>query len=427
MTPRLFAFVPFLVASAAAVGGCSSSKRSTGTGNGSGSGSATPIVAAPPVVADAPLPTQPGAAYQVAPLGPPDAIEPPARDIVPGMTIAEARRRGATGADTDITLKWRPDTEVWIDADTGLTTSLQVEYPAATWAEVRARWGAPTFDDDTWVGANWMATLNGCANGPCGVTFVRSPRALLTTAIAPPGAFAALRPGMTRAQIHATCGVPFADSSRVDIGYGLAPSVDVDDDLGFDSIAFDASAGDAAAWLPVLTALWGTPRTFGNDTVWVDPQGAWLAQFDAFGDTVRFVPQTPLAAVLARTGEASVLVAAQATLGKPVATFAGLPGWRHAADAPEDAAGRAHDYGLQPVALTAQTDDAGVVTAVRAVIDLANEADVAMVRGLLTTSLGPITAGQDADDAPVEAITVAGLRVRVEVDGAQLELTLARL
>ena len=422
-TPWVAAFVGATLA-----GGCST-KPSPATGNAPGSAAtaAAPAGAGSAVApaADAPLPKGVGPAYRQLPLGPADAIEPPSRDIVPGMTIAEARAKGATGLDTDITLKWRPDTEVWIDDDTGLAVNLQVEYPPAEWEAVKQRWGTPTLDDNVWIGANWMASLNGCANGPCGVTFERAPMTLLTAAIAPPGAFAGLRPGMTKAEIYATCGVPFADIGGVTIGYGLVPAISFDDDR-FESISFDASEGDAEDWLPPLTKQWGAPRALGDDKVWIDPAGAWLAQFDAFGSTIRFVPQTPLAAVLARTGAASALAAAQALLGKPVTAVAALAGWTHDADYPDEAWGRPNELSLQQVHLDTQTNDAELIVEVRVRLEVADEAAMTTLRTRLTAALGAIVKSKDADDNELETITVDGLRVLVETNDDALRLVFAK-
>ena len=141
-----------------------------GSGSAVGSGSAAGSAALPPVIA------APG----VAPMGPADAIEPPSRVVLPGMTEAQAKANGAVGVDGD--LKVGTNIELDIGADSHLVESLDVEYPTADWETLKKGWGAP-HHEETWVGANWVATLNGCngsAGAECGVTFVRSPAALLT-------------------------------------------------------------------------------------------------------------------------------------------------------------------------------------------------------------------------------------------------------
>src|SRR5262245_48262502 len=91
--------------------------------------SATPAATAVNAPAAAARPA-PGGGFVTPPLGAPDAIEPPARDIVPGMLIRVAKEKGAKPKPVDYLLSWRPDTELWLDNHLEVVQNLQVEYPA---------------------------------------------------------------------------------------------------------------------------------------------------------------------------------------------------------------------------------------------------------------------------------------------------------
>ena len=361
--------------------------------------------------------------FAAAPLGPPDAIEPPERTVLPGMTIAEARAAGATTvADHDTELKVRPDVSATIDPDTGFVEDLQVELPPAAWATQQKAWGAPAIaDEDVWIGRNWMARLNGCANGPCWLTFTRSPMSQFTGDVAPPGSLATLTAGMTLPQVVAASGIGFTGDEPILLGYGAQVALGLDDEL-LESVHLDIGAGTSDHWLGTFTKLWGAPKQLGDDKVWIAKGGQWMAAFDRYGDTLEFLPLVRVSDALGKTARASVLGQAKAALGKPLAGLASVPGW--STDG-EDFASYYTQLSTSQVVIGAE-DDGTVVTELGATFPVGGDAEMATLTAALTTGLGPITVSKDEDGEELRQIVVDGIKVKVESGAGELTLTFTK-
>ena len=368
-------------------------------------------------------PALPQAGLAKATLGAPDAIEPPSRDILPGMKIEDAKAKGAKAASVDYYLEWRPDIDVWIDKDAQLVSELQVTYPNKDWEALKAKWGKPTFGEDKWLGANWFASLNGCATGDsCTVTFTLSPALLLGKTIVPPLSFARLKPGMSAAQVQTEVGVPVKDRSSLSLGYILKVGADYEDDkLAAVTVGFGE---EGAQWLPWLTTLWGAPTDLGEAKVWINAKDHWIVQLDAYGDLLRFMPMAPLAEVLAKSGDWSVIALAKAAFGKGKAELAALP---HYDAKNDDFVMLATDLSLRAPNLALSFDDKDKVDELRVYLHADKEGAGAQVLKAVTDAWGPIVKTKQ-DDEEIQTISVEGFKVLVEpeADGTGVSLTIKK-
>jgi hypothetical protein len=355
-----------------------------------------------------------GAHFAAAPMGAPDAIEPPSRDILPGMTVAEAKAKGAKVDTVDYMLKWRPDTGLWLDKKSQLVSRLEVSYPAKQWETLQAKWGKPNFGG-AWLGANWLASLNGCASvdHSCGVTFTRSPLGMLSKSVVPPGPIARLHRGMTAKEVDAAVGLPL---DQADPGYGVAVSGSYDGDR-LTSVTLRMIGQDD--WVPLLTKLWGAP---GANNEWANTKDRWMAQVDDPA-TLRFSWVTPLAELLAKTGPDSVLAKAHAALGKPHAALAQLPGFVAEPDRFEVA--NTEYSASAPPELTITYGDQDMVSELTLRIPTTNEAATAKVLRQLATSWGPVNTAKNQDGDQVSTIQIDGVKAAVESsgDGVVLHVT----
>jgi hypothetical protein len=351
---------------------------------------------------------------ELPPLGAPDAIEPPTRDILPGSTVAEARTKGAKG-DGSLALEWKPNIELSHDEKTGLVSDLQVTYPKAEFEALKARWGKP-FTEDVWMGANWVASLNGCASGDsCTVTFTRSPAALIGPRIAPPLSLANLKAGMTPAQVASTVGVPLEDMHTAAIGYAFTVGVDYDDDT-LAAIELDTGIGEYDDWMPMLTKAWGPPAELDGHKVWINAKDGWLVQHDAYGDMLRFIPITPVAEIIAKDGPHSALAIAKAALGKPQKGLT-LPHY----DAKEDEFSfLGTELAFQAPDIVMDTDDKEQVNEVRLFLYDEHEDGGKNLEKLVTAAWGPITTSKDENDEELRVIKVDGLTAIIETDSNSL-------
>lgn len=279
----------------------------------------------------------------VAPLAAPDAIEPPTREIVPGMTVAEAKARGARPSKYTH-LEWRPDIDVWVDEHAQLVTSLQVTYKRKAWEALRASWGEPKIGN-AWIGASWVATLNGC-DIDCTLTFLRAPTAMFGDSVAPPLALANARAGMTPDQVRAAVGVDVAHA--FELGYPLSADVRFEDGklVEIDLPLVDRKQlGELADWLPALTSRWGKPVELGGREAWIGTRDHWIAVANHGDAELELLPYTPIADTVA-----GLPALAKATLGqaRDAVSTVGLP---------------RSELSLEPPTITLDYDDADRVSA----------------------------------------------------------------
>jgi hypothetical protein len=261
------------------------------------------------------------------PLGAPDAIEPPSRDIVPGMSIAAAKAKGCKDVDVSYRLDWKKDIDVGIDKAAGVVTQLDVTYTKAAFEALKLKWGKPGFDAD-WLGANWLASLNGC-DVTCTVTFTRSPLVLLGASPMPPLGLATLQQGSTIGAMTALLGVESKDRSGVGTGFSLSIGLDADNDAVGTIVIDDASNRKIESWIPLLEKQWGPGlKLDGAGSIdararWTSKDKRWVVELGNFGDTLRYTPIEPSQQVFAN------LRALPAKLwNKPKTMVQALPGMK---------------------------------------------------------------------------------------------------
>jgi hypothetical protein len=225
-------------------------------------------------------------------LGAADAIEPPSRDIVPGMSIADALAKGAKRDTVDYTLTWKQDVlDLWIAKESNLVTSVEATYKAPELTALSAKWGKQSWGDDAWIGANWLARLNGCQAGECTVSFTRSPMVFLGAAPEPPLGLARLTTTSTRADAERIAGVPLKDRSGVETGFALSLGLDAPDAGPIESIVVDSrSGGDGELYAAALEKAWGKRVARGDALAWFSKDGRWAVETGKYGDTVRYTP-----------------------------------------------------------------------------------------------------------------------------------------
>ena len=270
-----------LLSTSACKGKATDDKPATG-------GSGQPAAAMPPP------PAKPGTLNlaTVPPLGAPDAIEPPSRDIVPGMTIADALAKGATRDSVDYTLTWKKDVlDLWIAKESNLVTMVEATYKKADYTAMAATWGKPNWGDG-WKGKNWLASLNGCQTD-CTVSFTRSPFVLIGATPQPPLGLATLTPTSTLTDVQSIVGVPLKDRSGVDTGFGLDIGVDPTDDKLGAIVVSSRKGGDDALYADALDKLWGKRIERGDTSVWFSKDNHWAVETGTYGDTLRYTPLQP--------------------------------------------------------------------------------------------------------------------------------------
>lgn len=376
---------------------------------------------APEKPAPAAKTTPPGEGFVRPPLGAADAIEPPSRDIVPGMLVSAAKEKGAKPDTVDYTMKWRPDTSLWLTKEFGLVAQLIVTYPVRDWEATKAKWGKPAIGDDTWIGANWMVTLSGCASGPCSVSFVRSPITFLGKSPAPPDALANLRGGMTPAEVKAATGLPLAFGAGLDNGFGWDLSASYTDDK-LEEFDMNIQRGSNADWLPLIAKLWGEPTLLGNDKVWANPSDGWLVQFGDAGTLLRFYPMKPAATHFAKTGPDSLLTIARATMGKPKSALTSVAGYVEKRESIPLA--RTELSLVEPVVEFGFEKDTVSELDVRFLVE--SDADSAKLVEKIESSWGPITKKKDESSEETQTLAVDGFAVVVNADERAVRVSITK-
>ncbi len=299
------------------------SKAKDATGSAAGSDSPSePAPALPPVPV---VPATPGVlnVAGVPALAAPDAIEPPSRDIVPGMTIAAAKAKGCKDDSVDYLLKWKDDVDVWVDKDSGLVTKLAVTYKKADFEQLKTKWGAPSFGED-WLGANWLASLSGCTD-TCTVNFTRSPLALLGAQPAPPLGLAGLKPGATVAAVTGMVGADLKGRNGVGSGFGLDVGIDPDSDSFGVIVLNEPTNRPIEEWRPLLEKQWGPAvKSEGSEVSarWISQDKRWAVELGRYGDTLRYIPMMPSQELFATLRALPAKV-----WNKPKAVVDALPGF----------------------------------------------------------------------------------------------------
>ncbi|MFT3700101.1 MAG: hypothetical protein QM831_43550 [Kofleriaceae bacterium] len=365
----------------------------------------SPMVVAPPIAE----PAKPGTLNLAAvpALGAADKLEPPSRDIVPGMTIAEALAKGAKRDSVDYTLTWKQDVlDLWIAKESNLVVSVEATYKKADFDALAAKWGKPNWGEG-WIGANWVASLNGCQS-ECTVSFARSPLVFLGPTPAPPLGLATLTPSSTIADVQKIAGVPLTDRNGVETGFGLSIGVDGSDNALEAIVVSSHKGGDDDVFATALDKTWGKRIERGDTFVWFTKDHHWAVESGKYGDTVRYTPILPFADELAklRTIPAKLW-------GK---TKAAMP------ELKEDALELPHNeisFGGNSNGATVNVsyDDKGVVSELRMQIN-ATEQTMKQLTTAFETSFGkPVKSEDDMK------LTVDGVPFVVVYDGTTISLT----
>lgn len=366
----------------------------------------------------------PDEGFTGAAIGPADAIEPPSRDILPGMSVKQAKEKGAKPGEVDFSMKFRPDTELWINKDLQIVENLQVEYPAKDWEAVKAKWGKPAIGDDVWIGANFVAKLNGCANGPCGVTFTRLPLHWLPEKPILPGPLGNLKPGMTAAEVKAASGFAFFEGPGSGNGFGVDVWVSYDGDKKLDELAMEPREGNDDYWEPILTKRWGAPQTIDGKKAWINVEAGWIVQFAVAGTMLRFTPMISVKQHLAKSGDDSLLAIAKATVGKKHDDIKDVKGF----DVKNErlTACRANEYAFLCPSLSLEIGDEDKVKDLEVRFTVDDEAAATRLVKDLTDAWGATTKKKNESDEEVQTVTVDGFEATVEPGSGSVKVVLAK-
>jgi hypothetical protein len=371
--------------------------------------------------ATAPLVTDPGAAvtkhgpptglaFGAPPLGAPDKIAPTTIELVPGMREADATAKGAkpassTGHDWD----WRPDLDLKFDKEHGILSSLVGKYTPAQIEELKKAWGKPTFGEDYWMGANWLAEIgtNCGSEPPCFVYFTRAPNEqFFGKTPVPPIGLAKLKFDMSEAEVSKLFGVEL--TPFIDTGYEYSVTFDFSSDklrsIRLASPPFEDDEHEVA----YLTSLWGKPTKLEDDAVvWVDTAARWSAIYD---NGLYYYPITPSAELLAKDGPHSIIAASTKLLGlkadQPGLDGTSWPGTEHAPNETIRVEPSSSDLTVDSVSFTFSMPAAAVATQVAA----------------LEKTFGKMKAVTNEDGDTRQVITAEGLELEVEAEESGLTL-----
>lgn len=408
-TMRIAASLPLLLAVSLLACG---DKKSSASGDSSGSakddGSAAPKSSVPKA--------NPDEGFTGPALGAADAIEPPSRDILPGMSVKQAKDKGAKAGDVDYMLKFRPDTELWISKEMQIVESLQVEYPAKDWEGIKAKWGKPTISDDVWVGANFVAKLNGCANGPCGVTFTRLPQQWLGDKPFPPGTLGNLKPGMTAEEVKTATGFALSEGPGISNGFGWDLYVSYDGDKKLDELDLDAREGEADYWEPILTKRWGAPQEVESKKVWLNADANWGVQFDYAGTLLRFKPMKSVKKLLSKSGDDGVLAIAKATVGKKHGDLKDVKGFDVKNEQLTEC--RMNEYAFMCPSVSLELGDEDKVKSLEIRFSVEDDAAAAKLIKDISDAWGATTKKKNDADEEIQTVSVDGFEASILSSGS---------
>ncbi len=346
-------------------------------------------------------------------LGAADAIEPPSRDILPGMSVKQAKDKGAKPGTVDYLLKWRPDTELWIDKGTEVVENLRVEYPAKDMDGIKAKWGKPTFGDDVWVGANFAAKIEGCGD-TCTVSFMRPPLPFLSDKPVPPGVLGNLKAGMTAEEVKTATGIALYEGPGVSNGYAWDVWVDYHDKK-LDSLTMNNRIGDSEYWTSTLTKRWGATQTIDGKTVWLSAEAGWLTELGTNGWLLTFHPMTSVKKLLAKSGDESLIALAKATVGKKRDGLASVKGLNEKNESLVPCA--ANEYALTCPSLILDVGEENKVQALEVRFGVDDDAAAAKLIKEISDAWGAMTKKKNDADEEIQTVSVEGFEVSILVSG----------
>jgi hypothetical protein len=340
------------------------------------------------------------------------------------MSVKQAKDKGAKAGTVDYMLDFRPDTELWISKEMQIVESLQVEYPAKSWDEVKAKWGKPTLGDDVWVGANFVAKLNGCASGPCVVTFTRVPQQWLGDKPFPPGTLGNLKPGMTAAEVKAATGFALSEGPGVSNGFGWDIWVNYDGEKKLDELTLDARQGESDYWEPILTKRWGALSELDGKKAWFDPDGGWVVTFADSSWLLRFTPMKSVKQLLSKSRDDAVLAIAKATVGKKQGELKNVKGL----DVKNEQLSECHanEYAFMCPSLSFDVGDEDKIKSLEIRFNVDDDAAAAKLIKDLSDAWGATTKKKNESDEEVQTVTVEGFEATIVSSGGSVRVTLTK-
>jgi hypothetical protein len=370
-------------------------------------------MAAEQTPASAPEARPTGLAFMAPPLGAPDLIAPPTLDLIPGMRAADATAKGAKPQSNGNDWTWRPEADLKVDKDHGVIEEIVGLYTSAQIEELKQKWGKPTFGEDYWMGANWLAEIgsNCGSQPPCFVYFTRAPnQQFFGKTPVPPIGLAKLAFDMPEADVAKLFG--FEPTGFTQTGYGYQVSYDFTDDA-FRSVTVSSSTfiGEDQE-IALVTKLWGDPAKHGDELVWVDTAARWAAVHDV--GQLHYYPIAPWNDLLAKDGPFSIVGESAKLLGRKVADVG---------ETTRDWPGTEADP-TETIRLELSSDDE-LVTSVAFSIDLPEEVIPRSVAAI-EKALGKATTSKTEDGDELSIIKTAGLAIQVDKQDWGIALTITK-
>jgi hypothetical protein len=343
-----------------------------------------------------------GLAFMAPPLGAPDLIAPPTLDLIPGMRAADATAKGAKPQSNGDDWTWRPEADLKLDQDHGIIEQIVGLYTPAQIEELKKKWGKPTFGEDYWMGANWLAEIgtNCGSEPPCFVYFVRAPnQQFFGKTPVPPIGFAKLAFDMPAADVAKLFGLETSAFAHTGYGYKVSYGFSGDEKLRWVTLS-KSTFIDEDQEIAFLTKLWGDPAMKGDAEVWVDAAARWAAVHD-FGQ-LSYHPIAPWSDLLAKDGPFSIVGQSAKLLGKKEADVG-----ETARDWPGTEADPTETIRVE------LSSDEDIVTQVAFSLTLPEE-DMPRYVAAIEKALGKATTTQTEDGDELSIIKTGGLALRLE-------------
>jgi hypothetical protein len=301
-----------------------------------------------------------------------------------------------------------------MDEDHGIIEQVVGLYTPAQIDALKQQWGKPTFGEDYWMGANWLAEVgsNCGSEPPCFVYFSRAPnQQFFGKSPVPPLGLAKLGFDMPRAEVTTLFGLE--PDGFVATGYGYTVSFDFTDDK-LRSVALSGSSMlDTDGEIAYLAARWGAPAAFGDDAkLWVDTTAHWAAIHDV--GQIRYYPLVLWNDLLAKDGPYSVLAASAQLLGRKEAEVGtDARAWPGTEVDP-----------TETITVEPSFDDE-LVTSVSFRIDLPEDA-IARHAGMIEKAFGRAKQVKDEDGDERSVITTGGLAIQLDEEDWGITLTVSK-
>ena len=356
-----------------------------------------------------------GPAFLAPPLGAPDMIAPPTLDLIPGMRDSDATAKGAKPQSNGNDWTWRPDADLKLDMQHGIIESIVGIYTPAEIEALKQKWGKPTFGEDYWMGANWLAEIgsNCGSQPPCFVYFTRAPnQQFFGKSPVPPLGLAKLAFDMPVADVTKLLGVD--PDGFIATGYGYTAIFDFTSER-FRSVALSGeSFGGTEQEIAYVTSLWGAPTKHDDTLVWLDTTARWAAIHDV--GQLHYYPLALWSDLLAKDGTYSILAASAQLLGRKQAEVGDAERtWPGTEADPTETIGVELSF----------DDEQALVTSVDFRINLPEEL-VARHVAMIEKALGKAKVTTTEDGEEEKIITTGGLAIRLDVQDWGITLSVRK-